>query len=262
MKIRGRINAADCLWAALALTVLATAARAADFCVENTVSAEEPKEAASRSTTVFYGGAVYDFMADPLEVIVFDKASGRFDVLDMRRRVRLELSTADVVATSQRLKERTEKNQDPLLKFLGAPKFEEQFDEHVGELTLTSPWMVYRVRGKRVENPQIVQQYHEFSDWLAQLNWLLNPGARPPFSRLALNEALEKHNLFAQEVQLTAAPRKGTPVAKQSSMRSQHQLATQVAPAELTRIQQARQAAASFKRVSLDEYRLPPAGPR
>jgi hypothetical protein len=243
--------------ALVAVAAAATAVRGADFRVENTVFGEDDKPI-GRSTTIFSGGTVYDFMTEPQEVIIFDKANGRFDVLDMHRRVRLELGTSEVVALSQRLKERTEKNQDPLLKFLGAPKFEEQFDENVATLTLTSPWMVYRVRGKISENVPVVQQYHEFTDWAAQLNWLLNAGARPPFSRLLLNEALAKHHLIAQEVQLTTAPRKGSAVAKQSTVRSQHQLETQVPQADLDRIQQVRQSLGSFKRVALDEYRRTP----
>jgi hypothetical protein len=241
-----------------AIVATAQTAHGADFRVENSVFSEEQKQPISRSTTVFYGGAVYDFMQEPEEVIIFDKASGHFDVLDMHRHVRVELSTAEVVAFSQRLKERTEKSQDPLIKFLGTPTFEQQFDEKTGDLTFTSPLVIYRVRGKSVENQEVVQQSREFSNWLAQLNLLLSPGARPPFSRLQVNEALAKHNMIAQDVQLTTAPKKAAPAAKQSTVRSQHRLEMQVTKPDFDRIQQVRQSLASFKRVSFEEYRHTP----
>jgi hypothetical protein len=238
----------------LAAAIAVPPTRAAEFRIENSVYSENQKEPSSRSTTVFHAGMVYDFMQQPQELIIFDKVNGRFDLLDSTRRVRAELPVAKITTFTQELKQRAAANADPLIKFMAAPKFEEQYDEAAGELTLSSSWLVYRVHGQNVEDRTVLMQYREFSDWLVQLNAMLSPGARPPFPRLALNDVLATHNLIARDVSLTTAPRKGPP-AKQSTIRSEHRLQMQISDADLERIKQARQSLTGFKRVGFSEYR-------
>ena len=150
-------------------------------------------------------------MQQPQELIIYDKVNGRFDLLDLTRHVRAELTTGEITTFTQGLKQRAAGSQDPLIKFMATPTFEEQFDEASGELTLTSPWLIYRVHGQNIEDHEVVAQYREFSDWLVQLNPILSPGGRPPFARLAVNKALDTHNLIVRDVSLTTAPRKGPP---------------------------------------------------
>jgi hypothetical protein len=227
---------------------------AVEFRVDNSVYAEQQKEPTSRSTTLFHAGMVYDIMQQPQELIIFDKANGRFDLVDLGRRVRAELTTSEVTTFTRQLKQRALSAADPLTLFMAEPKFEEQFEETSGELTLTSSWLVYRIRGQSIDDRDVLAQYREFSDWLVQLNAMLNPGGRPPFARLALNEALGNHNMLPREVSLTIAPRKGPP-AKQSTIRSEHRLQVQVAGPDLDRIKQARQALTTCRRVPFSEYR-------
>jgi len=236
----------------------AGAALGADFRMENKVFAENAKEPVSQSTTVFYQGMVYDFMQDPEEAIVFDKAGGRFVVLDMRRRVRADLTTNDVAAFAQRLKQWAEGQKDPLVKFMAAPKFDEQFESRGLKLTLSSPAMTYQIQASAADQTgEIAKQYREFSDWLAQLNAMLNPGGRLPFPRIAANGALARRGLIPQVVILTINPKQGSD-AKPSSVRSEHQLAKSLSRTDLERTQAARQSMAAFKRVSFKEYRKTP----
>ena len=77
-------------------TLLAEAARGADFRVENSVFVEGQSQPQSQGVTIFRDGLVYDFLNEPAEVIVFDKANRRFILLDITRRVRSEISMDDV----------------------------------------------------------------------------------------------------------------------------------------------------------------------
>ena len=76
------------------------AAQAADFRVDNTVFVEGQSQPQSQGVTIFHEGLVYDFLNEPAEVIVFDKAQRRFILLDIGRHVRSEISIDDVQASS------------------------------------------------------------------------------------------------------------------------------------------------------------------
>ena len=95
-------------------------------------------------------------------------------------------------------------------------------------------------------------QYREFSDRYAQFNLALNPKSRPPFPRMMLNEAIERHQGVAKEVHLTAAlSPKDAPI----KITSRHQLAAQLDAADMNRVAEAREYLRSFPSVSFREYR-------
>ena len=76
-------------------------------------------------------------------------------------------------------------------------------------------------------------QYHEFSDWYAQFNHALNPKSRPPFPRMMLNEAIERHQGVAKEVHLVAT---SSPKDAPVKIASRHQLAMQLDSADMNRV--------------------------
>ncbi len=225
-----------------------------DFRIENEVFLSGSKRPDSRSTTIFHGGVVYDYLEQPPEVIVFDRQAGRFALLDTARRVRTELTTREVLDFSRRLQQRAQAHQDPFVKFLAAPQFEEHYDKASGELTLSSPWMTYRLLLVDAESRVISQQYREFSDWYARLNTLLSPGSKPPFARLAVNEALARREATAREVHLTLTPKKSIP-PKRTTVRSKHQLVRHLAEADRDRLTQTQQFIKIFKPVEFEQYR-------
>ncbi len=230
------------------------AALADDFRVDNEVFIGKQSEPASRSTTIFHNGVVYDFMAEPNEVIVLDKAAERFVLLDMARRIRSDLSIEDVTAFTAQLRRSAENHRDPFISFLANPKFEEKFDETSSELTLSSEWMIYRIVLQSVDSPQLARQYREFCDWYARLNTMLHQGAKPPTARLLVNEAISRHAATAREVRLTITPKKTFP-PRRTILRSRHQVIRQVAEADLDRVTQTRQFMSIFKPVSFEQYR-------
>ena len=226
--------------------------RGEDFRVNNSVFVGDKSQPDSRGTTIFYAGLVYDFLESPAEVTVFDKPGGRFILLDLARRVRSELVTGEVDGFVARIQQRTAAHTDPMVNFLGDPRFEEKYDADAGELALTSTWLSYRVRLQAAERA-VVQQYREFSDWQVRLNTVLSPGARPPFARLALNDAIARHQATAREVHLTLTLKPNSP-SKQLVVRSQHEI-TPLTAADVDRVTQIGQFMRTFQPVAFEQYR-------
>jgi hypothetical protein len=247
------------IWVALAVVVLAgigAVGQAADFRVENAVFVGEPKEGeepASRSSTIFHRGVVYDFLDDPAEVTIYDPAGARFILLDVEQKLRTDLSPDDVRKAMDRLKYLAKKSNDRKMQFLCEPTFEESIDPATGELVFDSDLMDYRVKGARTDSPEMVRQYHEFSDWYARLNAYLRPGSRPPFARMIVNAALAKRGEVPDRIVLTLRERRGLTVHKEQ-LRSEHHLVKRLVGGDFHRVAEAGQQMAAFKTVSFREY--------
>ncbi len=229
------------------------AAGPGDFRIENEIFVDGDKEPRIRSTTIFHGGVVYDYLEEPAEVTIFDQQHGRFVLLDMTRRIKTELSTKRVHDFTERLKQWSQGQSDPFDRFLGDPQFDTQFDEGSGELSLTSPWMTYRLTTTDEPDEAVTRQYREFSDWYCRLNTMLNPGARPPFARMAVNSALEERHQFPRSVHLTIKPSEGL-LAKKLSVRSEHRLIGQLVESDRKRVAQTDQFMAMYTSVDFREY--------
>jgi len=153
-----------------------------------------------------------------------------------------------------RLKEWASRQPDDFLQFLAAPKFEEAFDRDAAELTFESPWMSYRLKTVPVEEAETARQYREFCDWYCRLNTQLNPGSRPPFARMIVNEALQRYGQFPQQVDLTIHPGKDGFLAKKITIRSEHQLIRRLLESDRSRVAQTDQYMAIFKPLGFEEY--------
>jgi hypothetical protein len=242
----------------LACGALTGAARGEDFRIESKVYAGKDKQPVSQSTTLFRAGIVYDYLAEPPRVAVFDKARGRFILLDTQRRLKTEVKTDEVTAFTKGLQELTSRGSDAFLKFQANPIFEPQLDEKTGELVLSSQSMTYRLETIKAQSDEAAQQYREFSDWYTRLNAMINPGINPPFARLAVNDELARRGLIASEVSLTVASH--VPSANRGPLRSEHRFAWRLLPRDLSRIADTGNQLASFKSVTLAEFRNATAG--
>jgi hypothetical protein len=242
------------------LVVLAAAPLLADdFLVESKVYLGKDEKKPVQSLTIFRSGSVYDFLTSPDEITVFDPPRKRFVVLDITRRVKVELNTDEVEAFSQRIKHEAQLRNIPLLSFLAEPSFDESFDGSSGELKLTSNWMMYRVKSVRPKLPTVDAQYLEYSDWQVKLNTLLRPGSLPPFPRLVLNEALEKHSRVPTEVELTRYGQH--PVKRHVTIRAEHRWQWRLLESDLKRLEEANTHLVTFASVSLPEYLRPATSP-
>lgn len=224
-----------------------------DFKVENSVYTGDQQEPAIRTITYFTGKAVYDCMKAPAEVAIFEKSARRFVLIDVSRRDRTELSTEQVAAFTQQLKDLAARNVDPLIKFSAQPVFQEHFDAAVNELTFSSQWLNYRVVLESQADQEIVARYREFCDWDARLNALLTPGMLPPFGRLQVNASVAQHRALPGQVFLTiTSPKAGQPPTK---IHSEHRLVRPLTAADLSYLAHLRASLGDFKLVSFQEYR-------
>jgi hypothetical protein len=235
------------------VTFAFTETRGAEFRIENRVFAEREKEPKSQSLTLFHERFVYDFMQEPAEVTIFDKAAGRFVLLNVAKREKAEITVAEIDAFVEKLKQLAAKQKDPLIRFFADPKFEETFDAGRGELSLTSPLVTYRLTGEVVKDPVVFAEYREFSDGYSKLNAALNPGSRPPQARLQVNQALARYELMAKEVVLTLITIKSETNQK-TVLRSEHDFSLNLTAADLDRIHNARESMNSFKTLTYEKF--------
>ena len=227
------------------------------FRVESKVFVGSEKEPKSENTTIFSKGVIYDYLKTPAETIVLDPARGRFILLDPNRRLRTELSTQEVLALTENLRQWAATQTDAFTRFLAAPSFEEQFDERTGEVILQSPWVTYRAAMIEPDNEAMAQQYREFCDWYTRLNARLTPGYKLVFARLAFNEAIQKRRQLPKEINLTVQLKKvfGT---QKTVVRSEHQFVSHLVESDRDRITQTSQYMAIFQPVDFTEYSRKP----
>ena len=117
-------------------------------------------------------------------------------------------------------------------------------------MTLKSDTITYRAQ-MQTTDPAVAIQYREFSDWYTQFNLALNPSSRPPFPRMMLNAAIERHQGVAKEVHLSAA---ASPQGAAVKITSRHQLAMQLDSGDLNRVAEVGGFVLSFRNVLLREY--------
>lgn len=226
--------------------------RGEDFRIESVVWKE--KKELSRNTTLFRGGIVYDYLASPARTAIFDKPHSRFILLDPSAKVKTEISTGDVQLMATRVQEMSSKRGNAFLKFAANPKFETGSDEKTKELIFASAFMTYRVKAAKATSSTAAEQYRDFSDWYARLNTMLNPGATPPFARMAINKELASRHLVPEAVALKI-PAQLSLSGRGTSLHSEHHVSWRLLEKDLQQISDTAADLASFKTVSLDQYR-------
>jgi hypothetical protein len=224
------------------------------FRVENQVFAEDAEEPKIRSTTIFYEDLVYDYLENPQEITVFDRAANRIILLDPLRKVRTELNFRELETLSEQLRTWALGQPDEFLRFSAKPELEEVFDASTGKLQLQSSWLTYEVDTREPARGEILRLYLEFCDWQCLLNTRLNPGSRPPFPRIQLNRALQRLGRVPQEVHLTVRPKGDTFLGEESSARSEHRVIPHLLESDRNRVAQTDQFIAMFRSLPCGEY--------
>jgi hypothetical protein len=223
--------------------------RAEDFRVDTRVFAGSQPTPQSEGTTIFCEGFVYDFLKGDDEVIVLDRAQHRYVLLNLARNVRTELTQQEVNNFVDLIKGRTTSNSDPIVKFYGAPTFQQSFDPVAMDLKMQSDWLVYDARLVSASNDAVLQ-YRDFSDSCAKLNAVLYPASRPPFARMILNEAIAAHHGIAREVHLTVKNAHGD----SQTVRSEHELTPRLEAADRHRVAEYREDMTTFRAVEYIKY--------
>lgn len=234
------------------IAVAPTVAIAEDFRIETRVYEGKSKDIVSQNLTLFRTGVVYDYLTEPPQVAIFDKARGRFKLLDPVRKLRTEVSTEAVLEVSQELQLKAAKAPTAFLKFAAHPTFDPELDDKTGQLTMASKTMTYTLTTVKAHSDDAAQQYREFSDWYARLNAMTNPAAMPPFARLAVNAELARRGLMAEKVVLDIPSQLQRPG---QNLRSEHRIAYRLLPKDMEKIEETAKHLHTFTEVSLKEFR-------
>lgn len=182
----------------------ASQSMAQEFRIETDIYVGEQTESISHTVTLFEKGAVYEFMDNPQQVIIFrqgpDGKSGQFILLDTVRELRTDVEVSRVEKLMHTMTEWASEHKDPLLNFAAKPTFEETFDVESGSLTLANKEWTYRTATHKAPDAASLTRYREFTDRYAELSAMMF-NSPPPGPRLALNAALAKHGVVPVEIQ-------------------------------------------------------------
>lgn len=226
-------------------------ALAIELRVETRMYAGDDPEVIAESTTLFHDGVVYDFRGAEGRVTIYragqGAAPGRFLLLDKTRLVRTEIDTHKLSALMDKLQRWGAAQDDPFLRFVAEPKFQESFEEDAGLLLLTSDHLSYRITTQPAPSPEAAREVKDFLDQFAKLHTLLEAGL-PPHPRLMVNEALLRHSAVALDVQLSDH-RDGAP-----SLRAEHIVNWLLSKQDMSRIDGALNEMAAYREVTNIEF--------
>jgi hypothetical protein len=222
------------------------------FRIETTILVGDEEEPASRTTTLFLDGIVYDFLEQPAQVAVFRHPTGdkpgRFILLAPPQRIRTEITTDQLTGAMTKLRTWAARQNDPFLQFAADPQFKESFEPASGQLVLASHLENYTVSTTRPQHAELLGDYCEFLDWYTRLNTLITAGP-PPEPRLRLNAALARHEVVPLVVELQRAGDK-------EPLRAEHKFTWRLSRADHDRIEEVRASLASYRAVDNSEFQL------
>ncbi len=242
-------NVAVMLLAILVTATLSHSSHAQDFRVDTDVRLGKAEETFSEHLTLFHGSIVYDFtVKGHQEITILDQANGTISLLDVVRRKRANLTTAELLDFSAKIKSIGTNNQ---AEDLVAPKFDVSFDDASGVLLLQSPKITYRATGTELADSSIAQRYREFTDWYARLNSMRPPNP-PHFARLELNRELATRGLMPTEIERTVSL--GRLFEKPQTAKSNHVIGMAISGTDRRRIDEAGGYLVSFTEVTLADY--------
>src|SRR5690606_34374637 len=124
------------------------------------------------------------------------------------------------------------------------------FDQNQQRLALLGPPLSYNVETISPEDPQVVDLYLDYTDWICQLNYVLTIGPILPEPRLALNRELKELKRLPASVALQA--RTSPPI----HMRAEHQFHLDLNEKERNWIHQweTQLSSKTIRHVTLQEY--------
>jgi hypothetical protein len=243
-----------CLFLAAVFTSAITVASrgfAQEFRVETDIYVGESTESSSHTVTLFEKSAVYEFVDNPKQIVIFrsggNDRSGQFILLDLETQRRTDVDVERVSKLMTKLNRWAAEQKDPLMKFSAKPSFEETFDAEHNSLTLASPEWTYRVAAVKVEDDAAAKRYQEFMDHYAALSSMVYNSA-PPGPRIALDAALAKRNVVPVEIHRT------TGGEGKNAVRSTQMFTWRLSREDRNRLDETQTNLANFKKVDNEEF--------
>lgn len=238
------------------LCPLASNLKGQDFKIASSIYTADSHLPVSENLTLFGDNLIFDFLLSNdlnpqvIEGVIFDPAKKQFVLLDYSRKVKAEVSDLQIIKLLDGLTKETLQNEGSA--FLVKDEFEEDLDEQVNQITLTSPNITYRATGKRPENYALLPKYYEFLDNFTKLT-VSDPRKIPPFPRLKLNQALKRQNWLPTEVRVEMAANEF--FRESWNAYSKHNLISGLSSKDREMMQTAKNNWIQFRLVDLLEYR-------
>ncbi len=206
------------------------------------------------TTTLFSKGMVIDFIGDNDEVIVYNRKTKTFVLLDPIHRVQTELALSEIDQFLDTLRSVVSQKKDAQAQFLLNPNFEITRNDETGDLSFSSKWYEYLVSTRSFDDPELSGVYFEFVDVYTKLNLYLNPGNYTPLARMAVNDLLAREKRFPAKIRLTLYPKGKTLFAKPDIVTSDHKIIRRLSEEDLGRIVRAVHFTEQFPKQTFGNY--------
>lgn len=192
---------------------------------------KEAKRPVCRSHTLLHANRGYDYIAELGQVTILDFGSKRVTVLHGMRKMATTFSFEEL---EEKIEEAEGRAEEFLLKpiqqagfntelatefiqFQLHPKFQEVYDPDRKHLTLASEIMTYEATCAPAPAMKTLDAYLRFTDWTAQVNYVLVSQAMLPGPRMQLNDVLRAKEGLPIQVVLSIHLGRG------AKLRAEHQ---------------------------------------
>lgn len=227
-----------------------------EFKIESQVYSGDSTMPVSQSVTMFSQGIVYEFklsnesLSEAKEIIIFDSRQRRVALIDPAKSIKLEMLDLRVMKILEGVRRSTE--QDKRTQFLVQDSFTEEVDLTSGWVTLSSPNITYRFKGKQPNTVSIVPTYLAYLDNATRLV-ATDPHQIPPFAKMRLNQSIRQRGWIPSEIQVSIEPNS---LFKQGlNAKVKHVLTTGLSKKDRDRITTAKSHWLQFEPVKLSDYR-------
>ncbi len=184
-----------------------------------------------RSHTILHANRGYDFISELGQVTISDFGSRRVTVLHGSRKLATSFSFEDLEQQIEKAHQSAEKFlKEPIqqtgfntelasdfIRFQLQPEFQEVYDSDRKYLTLTSDILTYEASCAPPPAAKTLDTYLRFTDWTAQVNYVLISQAMLPGPRLQLNRVLKSKEVLPVQIVLTMHIGRGV------KLRAEHQ---------------------------------------
>jgi hypothetical protein len=155
----------------------------------------------AESLTLFHAGRVYDYMENVGEVVIFEPLESKFTILGPDY-VGTTVTFAEIQqflsksrSEAQRVLDESQsdvasKRLASALRAQFSPKFKEQI--RADSIKLTGESLIYDITTAPAPKDTAWEQYLDYADWAARLNFVLHPKSLYPDPRLEVNNSLRK----------------------------------------------------------------------
>jgi hypothetical protein len=199
----------------VASTIFTVTAHAQDMSVYTTVrnAVGQDNRVIAESLTLFHAGKVYDYAEHVGEVVIYEPTQNRFTLIGSNY-IGSRVSSVEITQFLNAARSGAERfiespTRDPRnrklipgLKFQLQPEFTETLRPE--KLTLNGSCLTYQVATVQPPQGSPLNDYLNYADWAARLNYMLHPQALLPEPRLELNESLRKNKRLPVTVELVA----------------------------------------------------------